>query len=59
MNWSDSLRARLSIARELIQFFWEYKWWWIAPMILVLLLFSALIIFAQSSALGPFIYTLF
>jgi len=50
---------RLGIAGELIEFFWTHKWWWLTPMILVLLLFGALVIFAQSSAIAPFIYTLF
>jgi hypothetical protein len=51
--------GRLSIAGELLQFFWQNKWWWLTPMILVLLLFGGLVIFAQSSAIAPFIYTLF
>lgn len=44
---------------ELLQFFWMNKWWWLTPMILVLLLFGGMVIFAQSSAIAPFIYTLF
>ena len=51
--------SRLNIASELLQFFWHRKWWWLTPMILVLLLFGALVIFAQTSAIAPFIYTLF
>jgi len=35
------------------------KWWWLTPMILALLVVAALVIFAQSSAIAPFIYTLF
>jgi uncharacterized membrane protein len=49
----------LGIAGELLQFFWQRKWWWLTPMILVLLLFGVLVLFAQSSAIAPFIYTLF
>ena len=51
--------SRLGIAAELIAFFWNHKWWWLTPMLLVLLVFGALVIFAQSSAIAPFIYTLF
>ena len=50
---------RLCIAGELLEFFWTHKWWWLTPMIMALLLVAALVIFAQSSAIAPFIYTLF
>ncbi|MBI3014263.1 MAG: hypothetical protein HYY65_04160 [Candidatus Tectomicrobia bacterium] len=59
MRWVESLASRVGIGSELLQFFLQHKWWWLTPMILVLLLFGALIIFAQSSAIAPFIYTLF
>lgn len=59
MNFIQSLATRMGIAGELFLFFWQHKWWWLTPMILVLLLFGGLIIFAQSSAIAPFIYTLF
>jgi len=43
--------------------FWAYmrerKKFWLAPVIVVMLLFGALLIFAQGSALAPFIYTIF
>ena len=50
---------RLGIAGELLGFFWSHKWWWLTPMILMLLIVAALVVFAQSSAIAPFIYTLF
>jgi hypothetical protein len=59
MRFMASLGSRMKIGSELLQFFWENKWWWLAPMVLVLLLFGGLVIFAQSSAIAPFIYTLF
>ncbi len=59
MRLIDSMASRMGIAGELLQFFWQHRWWWLTPMILVLLLFGALVIFAQSSAIAPFIYTLF
>jgi hypothetical protein len=37
----------------------ERKKFWLAPIILVLLLLGLLIVFAQGSAVAPFIYTLF
>ncbi len=59
MRMMESLASRMGIAGELLQFFWHHKWWWLTPMILGLLLFGVLVIFGQSSAIAPFIYTLF
>ena len=59
MRLIDRLGDRASIAGELLAFFWGRKWWWLTPMVLVLLLLAVLIIFARSSAIAPFIYTLF
>ena len=59
MQLLEGFVNRLGIAGELLLFFWQHKWWWITPMVLILLAFSALLIFAQSSAIAPFIYTLF
>lgn len=43
--------------------FWGFlkqrKLWWITPIIVVLLLLGVLIFVAESSAIAPFIYTLF
>jgi hypothetical protein len=49
----------MSIAVEMWAFMRERKKWWLAPVILVLLLVGTLLIFAQGSALAPFIYTIF
>jgi hypothetical protein len=35
------------------------KKWWLAPVILFLLLLSFILVMAQGSAIAPFIYTLF
>ena len=59
MAFLKGLTDRMGIVGELLQFFIQNKWWWITPMILILILFAFLIIFAQSSAVAPFIYTLF
>jgi drug/metabolite transporter superfamily protein YnfA len=53
------MASRLGIMGELLVFLWERKLWWLIPMVTVLLLFGVLLIFAQSSAIAPFIYTLF
>jgi hypothetical protein len=35
------------------------KKWWLAPIVIVLMLLGALIVFTEGSAIAPFIYTLF
>ena len=49
--------------QSLIKEFWEFliirKRFWLLPVVIVLLLFSALIVFIESSAIAPFIYALF
>jgi Family of unknown function (DUF5989) len=47
------------IAGELVAFCWSNKRWWLVPMIVTLFLLGGLIVLAQSSAIAPFIYTLF
>jgi hypothetical protein len=44
---------------ELWDFLKVRKAWWLAPIIIMLILVGALIIMGQSSALSPFIYALF
>lgn len=51
--------GKLSAVKEVWDFLKVRKKWWLAPIMVVLLLLGALMIFAQSSALSPFIYTLF
>jgi hypothetical protein len=49
----------LSLLLELWAFLRERKKFWLLPIVVIMLLFGALMIFAESSALAPFIYTLF
>ncbi len=46
------------LVREFVDFLTDNKKWWLAPIIVVLLILAVLIAFG-SSALAPFIYTLF
>jgi hypothetical protein len=59
MQFLRGLVGRFGIASELLQFFWERKLWWLLPMVVLLVMFGFLILFAQTSAIAPFIYTLF
>jgi len=45
--------------QELWQYLRERKKWWLLPLILTILMIGGLILFAESSAIGSFIYTLF
>ena len=49
----------IELLKDLWAFMRERKKFWLAPIILVLLLLGALIVLGQSSAVAPFIYTLF
>lgn len=51
--------ARMGVLGELLQFLWKRKLYWMIPMVATLLIFAVLIIAANSSAIAPFIYTLF
>ena len=50
---------RFAIAGELLSFFARNKRWWMVPVILAVLFSGILIVLGQSSALAPFIYSLF
>jgi hypothetical protein len=50
--------GRSSILRDVFRFLGETKKWWLAPTLLCLLLFGALV-FLSGTAAAPFIYTLF
>ena len=45
--------------RDLWAFMRVRKKFWLAPIVLVIVLLGALIVLAQGSAVAPFIYTLF
>ena len=49
----------MSLYKEFWLFLKKEKKWWLVPMIVMLLLLGALIVFAEGSAIGPFLYTLF
>jgi hypothetical protein len=53
------MKGVLFIVQEFWSFLKEQKKFWLLPIVAILLLFGLLLIFAQTSALAPFIYTLF
>ncbi len=48
---------------DLIQDIWDFlkvrKKYWLAPLILTIVLMGTLIVFTQGSVIAPFIYTIF
>lgn len=54
-----TISIRFGIVGRLFQFLWQNKMWWLIPMVALIVVFFLIIIFAQSSPLGPFIYTIF
>ena len=49
----------MSLIAELWAFMRVRKKWWLLPIILVMVVVGALLVFAQGSALAPFIYSIF
>jgi hypothetical protein len=51
--------ARGGLIGELWAFLRVRKKWWLLPIVVVMVLVGALLVFAQGSVLAPFIYTIF
>ena len=49
----------MGLMGELRGFMRERKKWWLLPVIVVMVVVGTLLVFAQGSALAPFIYTIF
>jgi hypothetical protein len=59
LNFMRGMITNMGVAGEVLVFLWQRKLWWLIPMVAVLLLFGLLLIFATTSGVAPFIYTLF
>jgi hypothetical protein len=49
----------LDLLKDLFSFMRERKKFWLAPIMVVMVLLGVLIVFVQGSALAPFIYAIF
>jgi len=49
----------VDLIKDLWAFMMERKKFWLAPIVIVLLLLGGLLVLGQGSAVAPFIYTLF
>ena len=59
LNFKEIQLGKMSFLKELWDFLKVHKKWWLLPIIILLLLLGLLMIFTESSAVAPFIYTLF
>ena len=59
MSKGRGFKEKLSLISEMWYFIRYRKRWWLAPILIFLLLLSLFIVLTESSALLPFIYTLF
>jgi hypothetical protein len=55
----EEIRARAQLTSELWQFLKVRRKWWLAPVLVMILLVGGLILLAQLTPLGPLVYTLF
>lgn len=51
--------SKLAIVSEIWNFMRVRKKWWLLPIIIMIVLLGLILVFAQGSALAPFIYTVF
>lgn len=49
----------LDLLKDLWGFMRERKKFWLAPILMILLLLGTLLVFSEGSVIAPFIYTLF
>ena len=49
----------MSFLKEFIKFLVIRKKYWLLPLLIILVIFGALIVLTQGTAVAPFIYTIF
>ena len=55
----QGMMTNMGVVGEVLSFLWQRKLWWLIPLVTALLLFALLLVFATTSGVAPFIYTLF
>ena len=59
MSFAKTTGRRFGIAGELFSYLFRSKRGWLAPILVALFLFAVLLILSESSAIAPFIYSMF
>ncbi len=49
----------IALIKELMAYMTARRKWWLAPVILMLVIVGGLLVLAQGSAIAPFIYSVF
>ena len=58
MKFLKRIFSRSGEVGDLMKFLWKVKLWFLIPLIIVLIIFGALLFFAQTTGIAPFIYSL-
>tara|TARA_Y100000589_G_C27122381_1_gene617001 strand:- start:184 stop:345 length:162 start_codon:yes stop_codon:yes gene_type:complete len=53
------MKAFLELSKDIYDFLRIRKKYWLAPLIITIVLMGALIVFTQGSVIAPFIYSIF
>jgi hypothetical protein len=56
MNAIGKITDRLGIVGSFFAFLWKRKLYWLIPLMIIVFSFAFLLIFAQTTGLGPIIY---
>jgi len=59
MSFRSSVNEKIEFFSEVWDFLRVRKKWWLAPIIILCVLVGIMLVLTQSSALAPFIYTIF
>lgn len=51
--------SRVTLIGRLCAYLWRERLWWLVPMVVMLFTIGGFLLFTQSSAVAPFMYTLF
>lgn len=58
MSIFTKIFSRSEEAADLMKFLWKAKMWFLIPFIIILIILGALLVFAQSTGIAPFIYSI-
>jgi hypothetical protein len=50
--------SRSEEVKDLMKFLWKVKLWFLIPFIVILIIFGGILIFAQTTGIAPFIYSI-
>jgi hypothetical protein len=49
----------MSVIRSLFRTIWQFKWWWLPPVGIMIILFVLLLVFSDITGESPFEYLIF